>query len=145
MEVQNPVVEASPEKSCALGRDERCPLCARDNRCRVAKGHLYKGPCWCHRISVPQHILRRLAADFAEPACLCRPCLETIARLAQEKDTLETILSEARKLMSARTPEPISPDEPDFYLDANGNTVFTAAYHLRRGSCCDNGCLHCPY
>jgi hypothetical protein len=23
--------------------------------------------------------------------------------------------------------------------------VFTAAYHLRRGYCCGNGCRHCPY
>lgn len=23
--------------------------------------------------------------------------------------------------------------------------VFTKAYHLERGYCCGNGCLHCPY
>ncbi|MGA9667617.1 MAG: DUF5522 domain-containing protein [Terracidiphilus sp.] len=23
--------------------------------------------------------------------------------------------------------------------------VFTAAYHLKRGSCCGSGCRHCPY
>ena len=23
--------------------------------------------------------------------------------------------------------------------------VFTAQYHLRRGSCCHSGCRHCPY
>jgi hypothetical protein len=23
--------------------------------------------------------------------------------------------------------------------------VFTAAYLLRRGMCCGNGCRHCPY
>jgi hypothetical protein len=23
--------------------------------------------------------------------------------------------------------------------------VFTAAYHLKRGSCCKSGCRHCPY
>jgi hypothetical protein len=23
--------------------------------------------------------------------------------------------------------------------------VFTAQYHLRRGSCCRSGCRHCPY
>jgi hypothetical protein len=32
----------------------------------------------------------------------------------------------------------------DFYFD-NGLMVFTAAYHLRRGYCCGNGCRHCPY
>ncbi|MGD0902046.1 MAG: DUF5522 domain-containing protein [Terracidiphilus sp.] len=23
--------------------------------------------------------------------------------------------------------------------------VFTAAFHLKRGSCCGSGCRHCPY
>ena len=23
--------------------------------------------------------------------------------------------------------------------------VFTAAYHLKRGYCCQSGCRHCPY
>lgn len=33
----------------------------------------------------------------------------------------------------------------DYYLDQHGNTVFTEAYHLKRGTCCGNNCLHCPY
>lgn len=32
----------------------------------------------------------------------------------------------------------------DFYWE-DGCVVFTAAYHLRRGYCCDSGCRHCPY
>ncbi|MEM9918476.1 MAG: DUF5522 domain-containing protein [Bacteroidota bacterium] len=32
----------------------------------------------------------------------------------------------------------------DFYIE-NGFYVFTAAYLLKRGYCCDNGCRHCPY
>ncbi|MCU0384131.1 MAG: DUF5522 domain-containing protein [Cyclobacteriaceae bacterium] len=27
----------------------------------------------------------------------------------------------------------------------NGLLVFTEAYHLRRGYCCNSGCRHCPY
>lgn len=33
----------------------------------------------------------------------------------------------------------------DYYIDPNGNLVFTKAYHLKRGHCCYSGCLHCPY
>ncbi|CAN5862863.1 hypothetical protein BH24ACT3_BH24ACT3_04750 [soil metagenome] len=34
----------------------------------------------------------------------------------------------------------------DGYLDpVNGLFVFTAAYLLARGACCDTGCRHCPY
>ena len=36
--------------------------------------------------------------------------------------------------------------EADYYIDpATGFLVFTAAYLLRRGYCCGNGCRHCPY
>jgi len=33
----------------------------------------------------------------------------------------------------------------DYYINDDGNFVFTEAYHLKRGYCCKNGCLHCPY
>jgi hypothetical protein len=32
----------------------------------------------------------------------------------------------------------------DFYLDGP-YLVFTAAYHLKRGYCCNSNCRHCPY
>ena len=32
----------------------------------------------------------------------------------------------------------------DYYLE-NGLFVFTAAFLLRRGYCCESGCRHCPY
>jgi hypothetical protein len=32
------------------------------------------------------------------------------------------------------------------YLDpASGLFVLTAAFHAHRGTCCHNGCRHCPY
>jgi hypothetical protein len=33
----------------------------------------------------------------------------------------------------------------DFYYNEQGLMVLTAAYHLERGYCCGNGCLHCPF
>jgi len=32
----------------------------------------------------------------------------------------------------------------DYYLEA-GLFVFTAAFLLKRGYCCERGCRHCPY
>jgi hypothetical protein len=32
-----------------------------------------------------------------------------------------------------------------FYVNERGLMVFTEAFHLARGSCCGNGCKHCPY
>ena len=33
----------------------------------------------------------------------------------------------------------------DFYYNEQGLMVLTRAYHLERGSCCGNGCRHCPF
>lgn len=33
----------------------------------------------------------------------------------------------------------------DFYYDEDGKMVLTEEYHKRRGTCCGNGCRHCPY
>ena len=38
--------------------------------------------------------------------------------------------------------EPLSPE--DFYMEGP-YLVFTAAYHLHRGYCCNSDCRHCPY
>jgi hypothetical protein len=32
-----------------------------------------------------------------------------------------------------------------FYINNEGLLVFTKEYHLEKGFCCGNGCLHCPY
>jgi hypothetical protein len=32
----------------------------------------------------------------------------------------------------------------DFYYEGP-YLVFTAAYHLKRGTCCGSACRHCPY
>jgi len=33
----------------------------------------------------------------------------------------------------------------DYYINENGYFVFKESFHLRRGYCCKNKCLHCPY
>ena len=35
-------------------------------------------------------------------------------------------------------------DGRDYYIEG-GRWVFTAAYHLARGHCCESGCRHCPW
>lgn len=39
-------------------------------------------------------------------------------------------------------PASLAPE--DFYWE-NGLLVFTAAYHRKRGYCCNSGCRHCPF
>jgi len=33
----------------------------------------------------------------------------------------------------------------DYYINEDGNLVFTREYHLKRGYCCQNKCLNCPW
>jgi hypothetical protein len=42
----------------------------------------------------------------------------------------------------ADPPEDLRPE--DFYYEGP-YLVFTAAYHLKRGYCCNSDCRHCPY
>jgi hypothetical protein len=125
--------------SDSLLNDRRCPVCGAANECRIANGCLYKGPCWCEAASVPAVVQRYFADLGLEAACLCRTCLGHLAKCATGNDSADAILArvradKARASLSA-----------DSYLDENGRTVFAAAFHLKRGYCCGNGCRHCPY
>lgn len=44
------------------------------------------------------------------------------------------------ELVEGKGPE----GKEDYYFEGP-YMVFTAAYHLRRGSCCKSACRHCPY
>ncbi|MBA3827834.1 MAG: hypothetical protein H0X33_02760 [Taibaiella sp.] len=35
--------------------------------------------------------------------------------------------------------------QDDYYILPDGRLVFTATYLLKRGWCCGNGCVNCPY
>ncbi|HZL26028.1 MAG TPA: DUF5522 domain-containing protein [Acidobacteriaceae bacterium] len=41
-------------------------------------------------------------------------------------------------------PEDKTPRPGEFYFEGP-YMVFTEAYHLRRGYCCNSDCRHCPY
>ncbi len=119
-------LETPPHFAC-LSRAEQCPVCSGDNQCRLAKGHLYKGPCWCEEITVPSRVAWRFRVLMVCIRCACAG------------PVLRRLRGSRRETSNAAT------GEEDFYLDENGNVVFTAAYHLRRGTCCGNGCRHCPF
>ncbi len=46
--------------------------------------------------------------------------------------------------VSQNAADPMETDDEDSYFDGP-YLVFTAAYHLKRGYCCQSGCRHCPY
>lgn len=46
------------------------------------------------------------------------------------------------KLERSAEPAELAPE--DFYIEGP-YMVFTAAYHRKRGYCCNSDCRHCPY
>lgn len=103
-----------------------CPLCGEANGCQLCSPAAYKGPCWCVAVEVPAELLALVPEHSRNRACICAGCIAKF---------------HARK--SAHVPH--SASAGDFYFDADGRMVFTAAYHLRRGYCCGSNCRHCPY
>jgi hypothetical protein len=56
-------------------------------------------------------------------------------------------IDENKKMAASTPPEDRiapTPEPGEFYYDGP-YIVFTEAYHLRRGWCCQSGCRHCPY
>ncbi len=43
------------------------------------------------------------------------------------------------------TNTPILIKDVDYTINEDGNLVFTKTYLLKRGYCCQSGCLNCPY
>jgi hypothetical protein len=123
----------------SFSNDQRCPVCGGANECRIANGCLYKSPCWCETASIPPTVQRYFADLGLEPTCLCKTCLERLAQCVTESDSADAILARVR------TETARAGFSADSYLDESGRTVFTAAYHLKRGYCCGNRCRHCPY
>ena len=88
--------------------------------------------CWCE--SLP-HV--PLIAD-ERTDCFCPQCLsEAIAKLNASDSGPANGVNQKPSL-------PLLREGEDYYVE-RGAVVFTAAYHLSRGYCCDSGCRHCPY
>jgi hypothetical protein len=104
----------------------QCPLCGGLNDCQLCSLAVYKGPCWCMKVKIPDELIARVPAESRNKACICRACVMKFHRARMNDVTAPKILP------------------GDFYFDG-GLMVFTAAYHLRRGYCCDSGCRHCPF
>jgi prepilin-type N-terminal cleavage/methylation domain-containing protein/prepilin-type processing-associated H-X9-DG protein len=103
-----------------------CPLCGGPNHCQLCSIVGTKGPCWCALFEIPAALIARVPEEFRNRSCICQPCVETFHR-------------------GRITPAPPALAPGDYYLDECGRMVFTRGYLLRRGHCCGNGCLHCPY
>lgn len=114
-----------------------------------------KTKCWCMALPV---FTKEIAESFTKAGildrvessegiintCLCSTCFKKV--FAEKLNTLLGTLS-IKSLIQLAKPYK---DEKTFieyidYTTENGYCVFSAWYHLKRGTCCNNNCRHCPY
>jgi hypothetical protein len=65
-----------------------------------------------------------------------------MTRFLGDNDYMASPAPKSESNVEART-DPV-PEPGEYYYDGP-YIVFTEAYHLRRGWCCQSGCRHCPY
>ena len=76
--------------------------------------------------------------------CLCPKCLTQQLVVKIDELTSSLSLQQLLNIAAQYRDKPDLQQHIDYDLE-NGNMVFTRWYHLKRGSCCGNGCRHCPY
>ena len=94
--------------------------------------------CWCNDFPPIFNISE--GSDCLCPNCFKEACENKIETYI-ETITPETALTNQVALLPKK--EKLI-EGIDYYIE-NGNYVFKAWFHLKRGSCCENGCRHCPY
>lgn len=73
-------------------------------------------------------------------------CSKTIGRMRRDRPAIGML---ADPTMDSQEPQSAdertrSSEQPDYYFE-NDLLVYTAHFHVKRGSCCGSGCRHCPY
>ena len=109
---------------------KQCSVCLQSFECNSCVGQ----QCWCSQLPAIMPLC-------AEQDCRCPQCL-TVAVNEKITDFLQNNPVKIAIPSQYKNNEIIQ--DIDYYLE-NGNYVFTEWYHRKRGSCCGNGCRHCPY
>ena len=111
-----------------------CPVCHTEFTCGATPENQV---CWCS--SFP-----KIMPVESKQGCLCKTCLAKA--IAERID--ETIRSNSHNQMLEIASQYRNDDRLIEYIDytiENASCVFTKWYHLKRGTCCGNGCRNCPY
>lgn len=108
---------------------QKCDSCQIEFNCTLNK------ECWCN--TLPTILTFDQCASCYCPTCLKKEIVSKIETLTSDKSKYDYIASLG------------VPDMPlegiDYFTTKQGLLVFTKWYLLRRGSCCKNNCINCPY
>ncbi len=128
----------SSEANSESGVRKRCSQCGVEFSCGATSGaQLKKGACWCQ--SYPAVLPMSASQDCRCPACLKQWLIDGLPGY------LRSITHDKALELAAGYGSDAPIQEGIDYTIEKGHYVFSAWYHLKRGSCCGNGCRHCPY
>jgi hypothetical protein len=114
-----------------------CSACGAAFACGNESGAAH---CWCSE-------LPPLMPMNPEHPCLCPRCLhlELRRRIAAFVSTVTPNNAAEAAARARRFGGDGEPVEGIDYEMEHGLLVFSAWYLLKRGTCCEAGCRHCPY
>ncbi len=118
-----------------ISRQKKCFRCNALFNCFSISGHT----CWCNDFPAIFDVTTN--EDCLCPDCLKQQALEKINKRVDEYKEQKGVLPNPARItkQTSKLMEGI-----DYYIE-KGNYVFTEWHHLKRGTCCKNGCRHCPY
>jgi hypothetical protein len=113
--------------------DKTCSQCGETMACAAEQDHA----CWCGDYPAIMPL------DPTE-GCLCKNCLAVAIGRRIDKminpSNHQHMLDYAAQYRNGK-----NLIEYIDYTIETGQYIFSAWYHLKRGSCCSNGCRNCPY
>lgn len=116
-------------------KTKKCSSCGTPFTCgNVDENHT----CWCN--SYPPLFTPNKVVDCLCPICLKAASAEKIDAYVASLTPEEALCNKAKEL--PKTSQLI--EGLDYYVE-DGKFVFKSWYHLKRGSCCESDCRHCPY
>ena len=117
---------------------KQCSQCGAEFTCGATSSVLLdKGACWCQ--AYPAVLPMSTAQDCRCPDCLKQCLVDGLPSY------LQSITHDKALELAAGYSSDVPLQEDIDCTVENGNYVFSAWYHLKRGDCCGNGCRHCPY
>jgi len=111
-----------------------CSVCGKLLNCGLEKPATQ---CWCARF--PPILPLESDKDCQCPDCLALSIGRRIEQVIDTNTLAQSLEMAAKFRDSSNIIENID------YTMEQGNLVFSAWYHLKRGVCCGNGCRNCPY
>ena len=126
-------MDSDPLKVSASGV-KNCHACGAVFTCDVTQQN---EACWCFGYPAV------LQPDNRQ-GCYCQDCLGHIISSSINEFIDTTPHLEALALASKFKGSDTLLKDIDYTIE-QGNYVFSRWYHLKRGTCCGNGCKNCPF